>query len=392
MSTKAQTMPLLDPSPDLEATQAVERPTRVLMIEDSPGDASLTRTLLQQGDGGQFELIWKTDMAQGLEVLKRREIDIVLLDLSLPDSEGLKTVRRVYDQASRVPLIILSADEDEERAIEAVRIGAQDYLLKGRVDHELLVRAIRYAIERKEMAHQVKLAAEAKSRFHSAISHELRIPLTAIKEGIRLVHAGLLGPIDSDQKEMLGIARNNVDRLTRLINNVLDYQKLDVGATEFHLQPGCVNDVVADVVKTMRLLAQKKGLSLATDLDASLADCPFDRDRMTQVLSNLVDNAMKFTQRGGITIRTKQENLQFIRVSVEDTGIGISAEDIPKLFNQFQQLGNIRNRKTGGTGLGLAICKEIVSHHRGKIWVESEIGRGTAFRFLLPVPKECKER
>ncbi|MBN2019697.1 MAG: PAS domain S-box protein [Sedimentisphaerales bacterium] len=243
---------------------------------------------------------------------------------------------------------------------------------------------IRDITERKEAENKIKEAMDLKSQFISTVSHELRTPLTIIKEDIALIMDGAAGRVKSKQKEILSIAQRNIDRLSRLINDVLDFQKLQSGRAKFNMQDNSINGVIETVYNTMLKAVKKNGVDFRLALDGSLPRTTFDSDKMIQVLTNLVSNAMKFTEKGGITISTRRiENS--IRVTVADTGCGIKQEDLSKLFQQFQQLASSKNRKTGGTGLGLAISKDIVEKHGGRIWVESEFGKGTSFHFLLPI-------
>ena len=232
-----------------------------------------------------------------------------------------------------------------------------------------------------------------KSEFTSIVSHELRTPLTAIKEGIELVLDGSAGRINNEQKEFLGIAKRNVDRLARLINYVLDFSKLTSKKFEFKKEVININEMVSSAADTYRLVAEKKGLFVRTRLETSeKLIVELDADRINQVLTNLIDNAVKFTDKGGVTISTsKDKEGNFVMICVEDTGAGINKADIPKLFQPFSQLGGVQGRKVGGTGLGLAICKEIVEQSGGKIWVESILGKGSKFCFILPV-RERRER
>jgi PAS domain S-box-containing protein len=243
---------------------------------------------------------------------------------------------------------------------------------------------LRDITERKEAEEKLKETMKMKSEFTSTVSHELRTPLTAIKEGIAPVLDGLFGEINEEQKELLGIAKKNVDRLTRLINDVLDFQKLDAGKMKFDIQPHDINEIARDVYEMLALTAKDTGINFLLELDDSLPEIGFDSDKITQVLTNLVNNAMKFTEKGTITIKTyKIEDT--VQVSVSDTGCGIRKEDLPKVFDSFEQLSHGGDRKTGGTGLGLTISKEIVERHGGMIWVESKHGKGSKFTFTLPI-------
>lgn len=252
---------------------------------------------------------------------------------------------------------------------------------------ERILAIVRDITDRKKAQEELKEAAKTKSAFTSKVSHELRTPLTAMKEGIALVLDGLAGDINEEQKELLGIAKKNVDRLTRLINDVLDFQKLDSGMMKFNLEANDVNQIVNDVYKMMVLPAKNAGLNFLLELDENLPKVKFDSDKITQVLTNLVNNAMKFTEKGNITIKTSKTE-DAVQVSVSDTGYGIKKEDMPKLFDSFAQLGNGGQRKTGGTGLGLAISKEIVEQHGGRVWVKSEPGRGSKFMFTIPTGED----
>ena len=244
--------------------------------------------------------------------------------------------------------------------------------------------------ERKEAEEKIKETMAVKSEFISMASHELRTPLTAIQEGIRLVVTEQTGKLNDEQKEFLGIARRNVERLARLINNILDFQKLESGKMDFDIRKNDMNEVVEEIQETMASVASKKRLDLITDLDENIPAVKFDKDTITQVLTNIVNNAIKFTEKGSITITTTKDD-NTIHISISDTGPGIKKEDLAKVFSQFEQLHKSGNRKVGGSGLGLAICRKIVKKHNAKIWAESELGKGTTFHFVLPIKERRSE-
>jgi len=188
------------------------------------------------------------------------------------------------------------------------------------------------------------------------------------------------GSLNKDQKEFLDIAKKNLERLSRLINEILELQKINAGKIEFKFQENDLNEVAAEVQKSMMSLTEAKGLDFNINLVPDMPKADFDRDKIVQVFTNLVGNAIKFTGKGFITITTSYgEN--FIRAAVADTGAGIPKEDFSRIFEHFEQL----NDKDEGSGLGLAISKEIIERHGGKIWVESVEGRGSTFHFILPI-------
>ncbi len=234
---------------------------------------------------------------------------------------------------------------------------------------------------------QLKQLAELKSEFASTLSHELRTPLTAMKEGIDLVLDGSTGAVNKEQKEFLGIAKRNADRLGHLINNVLIFSKLTSYKGGLKMEMGSINELIESVTASYKLVAEKKGFYIYTQLEATDGFISgFDSDRISQVMTNLIDNAIKFTNKGSVGVFTaKDDKSNSVKVCVEDTGTGIRKNDISKLFQSFVQLRSRKGRKPGGTGLGLAICKEIIKQSGGKIWVESEFGKGSKFCFILPV-------
>jgi len=244
--------------------------------------------------------------------------------------------------------------------------------------------------ERKKVEEETKNSAEIKTKFTSIISHELRTPLTAIKEGISIVLDGSTGGINDEQKDFLDTAKRNVDRLTRLINDVLDFQKMEAGRARLNLQINDIDEVIGYVENTMKPLAAKKGLEIFVETEDSLPDIQCDKDKIIQVLMNLINNALKFTEKGNITITAKRIDGS-IDFAVKDTGPGIKNQDLPRLFKPFEQLETTRDKRAGGSGLGLSICKEIIDMHRGKIYAESEFGKGSTFHFLLPIQVEQRQ-
>ncbi len=238
--------------------------------------------------------------------------------------------------------------------------------------------------ERRRAEDQAKEALKIKSDFVSMVSHELRTPLTVIKESLAIVQGGSTGTVSSEQKDFLETATKHVARLFRLINDVLDFQKLESGRFEFKASKVDINMLVKETIQDLTLITQSKGLNLVLHADPFLPVVTADRDKITQVLSNLINNAVKFSEKGTITIKTMKNENQ-IRVSVRDEGPGIREEDLRRLFQSFSQIKTAGAGKTGGTGLGLAISKRLIEAHKGEIGVESVYGRGSTFYFTLPI-------
>jgi signal transduction histidine kinase len=248
----------------------------------------------------------------------------------------------------------------------------------------LTIQNARLFREIEEKSRQLEEASQHKSQFLANMSHELRTPLNAILGYTELMADGAYG---EPSEKMLGILKRleaNGKHLLGLINDVLDLSKIEAGQLELELSDYCVQDIAQTVRSTLEPLAADKKLAFKLELAPGLPPGHGDGRRLTQVLINLVGNAIKFTDAGEVAIKAEANNGSF-HVSVRDTGPGISSADQARLFQEFQQADNAITRKKGGTGLGLAISKRIIEMHGGRIWVESQPGQGSTFTFTLPV-------
>jgi len=251
----------------------------------------------------------------------------------------------------------------------------------------IAIENVRLFDEIQDKSHQLEVASQHKSQFLANMSHELRTPLNSILGYTELMADGAYG---EPSEKMLGILKRleaNGKYLLGLINEVLDLSKIEAGQLELELSDYCVQDIAQTVRSTLEPLASDKKLAFKLELAPDLPPGHGDGRRLTQVLINLVGNAIKFTDAGEVAIKAEANNGAF-HVSVCDTGPGISAADQTKLFQEFQQADNAITRKKGGTGLGLAISKRIIEMHGGRIWVESQLGQGSTFAFTLPVVVE----
>jgi signal transduction histidine kinase len=265
--------------------------------------------------------------------------------------------------------------EEFNRMAENVReaYSGLEQRVKGRT-HELAI-----ANER------LKELDRLKSDFVSNVSHELRTPLTAIKGAVDLVLREVAGPLTEKQTHYLIRVRSNTQHLAGLINDLLDLSKIESGKIEMKSSRVSVGGLVHEVVETLRPVAAEKGIALdATTPEPSIMVWA-DRDKINQVLMNLIGNAIKFTPaHGTVTVSASRNGNDDVQVSVADTGPGIALNEKEKIFDKFYQVAEVDGVKPKGTGLGLAICKALVELHRGRIWVESERSRGSTFSFTLP--------
>lgn len=241
--------------------------------------------------------------------------------------------------------------------------------------------------ERRRMEEQLRAMDRVKSEFIATVSHELRTPMTAIKGSLGLALAGAAGGLDGDLRELLTIAQNNSDRLIRLINDILDLSRIDAGKLSLRLGPVDLAAVARRSVRELDALAAQRQVRVALDLPGGLPPVLADADRIGQVLVNLLSNALKFTDNGGKVRVSAEQSGDWVTMRVADTGIGIPHAHLKAIFERFHRVDNAASRRTGGTGLGLAICQAIVAEHGGRIWAESEPGKGSTFSFTLPVAR-----
>lgn len=235
--------------------------------------------------------------------------------------------------------------------------------------------------DRNEVLHNLN---EMKSEFVSMVSHELKSPLTITREGIQLVLSEALGPVTEKQQRILKMGVGAVNRLVRLIQDLLDVSKIEAGKMVLRKEKVDMKDLTQEVIDSFQTIENAKPIELEKKLLCHDATIQCDRDRLFQVLTNLIGNALKFTEKGWIKILISRESNE-LQCCVEDTGVGIAAENLPKVFGKFEQFSAYYDDKQKGTGLGLSIAKAIVELHGGRIWVESELGKGSRFFFALPL-------
>lgn len=222
-----------------------------------------------------------------------------------------------------------------------------------------------------------------KDEFVSTVSHELRTPLSIMREGISQILEGLHGKVNPKQKHFLIVSLTGIDRITRIVNNLLDLSKIESGRIELKIEPVDFTEVAKSVGAVLKSVAQSKKLKIKYNFSQAKIETSADKDRITEVFLNLVNNAIKFTDKGYIQIDISDKE-DYIESSIIDTGIGIAEEDVPKLFTKFEQFGRPAVPIEKGIGLGLVICKGIVELHGGKIWVNSKFGKGTTVTFTIP--------
>jgi sigma-B regulation protein RsbU (phosphoserine phosphatase) len=362
-------------------------PVRVLLVEDNPGDARLLEEIVADAGGGDITIRHVPALGEALTLLDLELFDVALLDLSLPDAHGLEVLEQVHGRAPALPIVVLSGLEDEELAVSAVHEGAQDYLVKRHLQGELLVRSLRYAIERAHVLARLEQAKAEQLRIKdellSLVSHELRTPLAASYQFVTILLDGLAGPLAEQQRHYLEITLRNLLDLRAMVDDLLESNRGQAGI-EVRPHPASVSELVDDAITTFSAAVDDKQLELRGAVEPGLPMVLADPGRVGQILGNLIGNAVKHTPAGGtITLGARPVAGELVAISVTDTGEGIPPADLDRVFDRLYQVPG-RHASRRGLGLGLYICRELVLAHGGQIWAESTLGEGSTFTFTLP--------
>ncbi|HEY5509399.1 MAG TPA: response regulator [Prolixibacteraceae bacterium] len=401
------------------------RTITILLIEDNTQDIRLINEMLKEIRSFNYNLETVATLKEGCEQIQKNNFDIILLDLNLPDSTGRQTFQKVIDCCKEIPVVLITGIEDEELSLKLIKEGAQDYLTKQNLNPDLLGKSILYSIERQALLTQLafqndekeKRAAELtvakehaeqsdrlKSAFLANMSHEIRTPMSGILGFAELLkEPGLTG---EEQQEYIKIIEKSGARMLNIINDIVDISKIESGLMEVSIKESNINEQIEYIYTFFRPEVEGKGMQLSyrNDLVSSESIIKTDREKLFAILTNLVKNAIKYTNKGSIEFGyvstgfsttdslgsvSEPAELQFY---VKDTGIGIHKDRQEAIFERFIQADISDKYAYQGAGLGLSISKAYVEMLGGKIWVESEEGKGSTFYFTIPYNIEPEEK
>jgi signal transduction histidine kinase len=356
------------------------KPIEVLLVEDNIPDACLVREILPS----DHHVVHVKSLEEAQAKLDASAFDVLLLDLTLPDGSGLLTFRSLVARTLSVPIIVLSGLDDEEIAATLVESGAQDYILKRELSESILVRSIRYAIHRKKAEEKINRLAvlEQREEFMATLTHDLKNPLIGANRILELMAGGIMGEVSQQQETVLFQLRDSNKLLLWMIQNRIEVYRFEKDVNVMMREDTDLGEIITACLDEIRPIAKNRDIELISNFIEQAVSLKVDPNAIRRMLQNLLDNALKFTPRGG-AISLKLQNLQEkIVIEIVDTGSGISLEEQKFLFQRFSQ-GKSRRKYTPGTGLGLYLCKQIVDAHQGEIVCISAEGAGTTFRICL---------
>ncbi|OQY44540.1 MAG: hypothetical protein B6242_12490 [Anaerolineaceae bacterium 4572_78] len=395
----------------------------VLIVDDNPTNLQILAEYLETAD---FEIFVAEDGESALELIEYVTPDIILLDVMMPGIDGFETCHRLKNnpQTKDIPIIFMTALSDASDKVKGFEVGGVDYITKPLQYSEVLARVnthltignlqkklqqandeleqrvadrthrlesiaiekARLLTELEETVIKLKEADHLKSEFLTNMSHEMRTPLNSILGFSELLLLGINGELDPPIQDDIQLIYNSGQHLLAIVNDVLDISKIEAGLIELVLDTFDVHDIIADIQATSTILIGDKHVKIITDIPNDLSKVHADETRLKQILLNLMDNAIKFTNEGQITMKVHQSDTEpkMMLFSITDTGIGIPHDKHDVIFKRFRQADMSYRREYGGMGLGLTICQELVKMHGGNIGVISQMYKGSKFWFTIP--------
>lgn len=360
-----------------------EQAIRVLMVEDNDYYFRFIRQLLRHCPEPRFELDRAARLSEASQYLTWNTPDVILLDLLLPDSDGIKTLTRIKQQSNGAPIVILTGSDDANIGLLSVSEGAQDYLVKQHISNDSLIRCIRYAIERRK-SEESRLRLAAIKDFTAALAHDLQIPLIGANKLLDALLTGALGTLEKEQADVLNQLRESNSSQLKTVQKLLEIYRYESRAAlsfeNIHL-----DELIAGCIAELSLPAHERS-TLVVNIPVDVPAIPGDRLALCRLFTNLLDNAIKFGTRGErVEVRAETQR-DHLAVYVHNSGHMIPAEVQTSLFRNFFQ-GVPGKQYVTNTGLGLYLCHRIASLHQGRIILSSSSEAGTTFTVVLPTAK-----
>lgn len=354
----------------------MEKMDHLLVVDDVQDNLLLVRSILE--DEGY--LVTTTDNGQeALRIVDRTPPDLILLDVMMPEMDGYEVTKtiRSYTHLPFIPILLITA-YDRASAVKGLDLGADEFIRKPIEADELLAR-VRSLLRLKHTIAERDHTAKQRQDLVSRLTHDLRTPLVAADRMLELLQDGALGEISIQVKEALQIMTRSNRNLLEMVNKLLDVYRYEAGNKTINTQKIDLTPLIKEVIQELSPIAQTKSLVLENHLPDHPLPVQGDRLELIRVFNNLIGNALKFTDRGSVSIKNSTDPTHF-HIDIQDTGIGIPPQEIPLIFQRFRQ----GNHHKQGSGLGLYLSHYIITAHQGQISVNSQPSQGTTFRVTLP--------
>lgn len=362
-------------------------PIRILIVEDNPEDRELYRRILDRSKG-VFQIYEAANVAEGLKIIKQNDMDCILLDYKLPDGDGIDFIHACREMAltGNAAIVMVTGQGSEKTAVEAMKMGALDYITKNTILEGYFTQSILNAVERAQLKREILRYQQdlvrsnrALSEFTHTASHDLKAPLRHIISYCEVIRDELSGKMGKEVDEYTKRLIVNARRMQQLVDDLLAYSEAINAKSE--KEPVDCNSVLAEVMETLEeVIRESKAAIKAENLPQHVMSHPL---QLRQVFQNLISNAIKYRGKETpvIVVRGEERDKDFV-LSFTDNGSGIPKEHQESIFEAFKRLHS--RDEIEGSGLGLSICRKIIEAQGGKIWVESEPGKGSTFYFTLP--------
>ena len=369
----------------MKRVERMTKKAKILVIDDEHIMRESCETiLLDQG----YEVELAENGIVGLRLLQSILPDLILVDLKMPGMDGMELLEKIHAFDSSMVTIVITGYATIESAVKAMKRGAYDFLPKPFTPDELRI-ILRRGLEKRWLSLQLEMQQKEKEtlreNFIALVMHELRTPLVSIQQYYEVLHGDIAGELTTDQKEILDRFGERIGGLMDLITRWLDFYRMESEKIKEKFKSVNLVTVLNHAAGQLKSLAEEKGITLRLEMPTVLPEISGDEGTLEEVFSNLVTNGIKFNHKGGSVKISVQEKGSHVIVQVSDTGIGISEENLPYIFDAFFRVKCKETLHASGNGLGLAIVKKIVEAHSGTIKVESRIGEGTQFTVALPV-------
>lgn len=358
-----------------------ERDVKTILVVD---DEAVIRDLCARALKG-YRVLQAADGEEALRLFEKGGIDVILTDVMMPKMNGIDLLRRLKELEPTIVVIVMTGYAEKDIILNALKADADDFITKP-LNILQLKTAVDKALDKKALKEELanlKSMDRLKSNFLSLISHKFRTPLTAISLFLQNLAGGVYDPDDPEWRRNLELICGQSRYLESLVAELLAFSRFMAAGEELHLEPCSLHDLVRPLVAASREAAAKPGIVVSFDLDP-LPPLPLDREKITFAIGQVIENAFKFSRKeGAVTISLKEEGGE-CRLTVEDAGIGIPREELPKIFEKFYQVDPEGTGQIRGFGLGLFYAREFVKLHGGTITLESEPEKGTRVTVLLP--------